>query len=121
MSMHINFRFSDYMEFIPGLSGATTALIMTSAGWLIVLIVVILIMRYNFKKKKSVDVSALAALASSEPMADDTTANADPKEVMSILSIERVAASTALSAVKDARKSKRIRKPRGLMEDFIRS
>ncbi|NHJ03848.1 MAG: hypothetical protein EAX90_03430 [Candidatus Heimdallarchaeota archaeon] len=93
---------------IPGLSAFWNTLIFVSAAWLLILVIVIVILLVTSKRNKGVDVSALAALASSDQMIEDTAPNANPKEVMTILQIERVAASTALSAVKDARRTKRI-------------
>ncbi|MHA1462958.1 MAG: hypothetical protein ACTSQ0_07810, partial [Candidatus Heimdallarchaeota archaeon] len=71
-----------------------------SVVWGLVLLIVVIILVLTLRKKKGVDISALSALASSDPVSDETAPNADPKEVMAILQIERVAASTALSAVK---------------------
>ena len=99
---------ADFFDIIPGISLFWNTVIFISLAWLVVVIGVILIFVLTNRKKKGVDVSALAALASSDQMTDDAAPNADPKEVMAILQIERVAASTALSAVKDASKSKRI-------------
>jgi len=97
----------DLPEIVPNVS--LNAMIWASFVWLgLVIILVIIWIATSKKKKKAVDVSALAALASSDQSLDTGTTNADPKEVMAILSIERVAASTALSAVKDASKNKRI-------------
>ncbi|NHJ86578.1 MAG: hypothetical protein FK734_14020 [Asgard group archaeon] len=100
--------FSGIIPNIPGLSDEYSVLLYASIVWAVIVLILVIIWIVTSKKKKGVDVSALAALASSEPVTDDATANADPREVMAILSIERVSASTALSAVKDARKSKRI-------------
>ncbi|MHA1171242.1 MAG: hypothetical protein ACTSQ3_04095, partial [Candidatus Heimdallarchaeota archaeon] len=79
-----------------------------SIFWFVIVLIIAIIWIATSRRKKGVDVSALAALASSEPMSEGAAASADPREVMTILSIERVAASTALSPVKDARRSKRI-------------
>ena len=99
----------DFINIIPNIGVVWNTVIFLSLIWLVILLVVVIIWVVTAnKKKKGVDVSALAALAESDPMADNAAANANPKEVMAILSIERVAASTALSAVKDARKNKRI-------------
>jgi len=99
----------DFIDIIPNIGVVWNTVIFLSLIWLVILLVVVIIWVVTAnKKKKGVDVSALAALAESDPMADNAAANANPKEVMAILSIERVAASTALSAVKDARKNKRI-------------
>ena len=98
---------ADYFNIITTISLFWNTVIFISLAWLLVVIVIILIFVLTSRKKKSVDVSALAALASSD-QTEDAAPNANPKEVMAILQIERVAASTALSAVKDARKSKRI-------------
>ena len=96
-------------NFLPNINIFWTTVIFLSLAWLVLLIIIVIIwIATAKKKKKGVDVSALAALAESDPMSDNAAANANPKEVMAILSIERVAASTALSAVKDARKRKRI-------------
>lgn len=99
-------------NFVAGLTSLGlfwNTVIFLSLVWIVVLLVVVIIWVVTAnKKKKGVDVSALAALAESDPMADDAAANANPQEVLAILSVERVAASTALSAVKDARKRKRI-------------
>ncbi|MHA1212004.1 MAG: hypothetical protein ACTSSH_06050 [Candidatus Heimdallarchaeota archaeon] len=97
-------------SFIPGISERWNAIVFACITWgaLVLIISVIWIVTATRKKKKGIDVSALTTLASSDPMAADSASNANPQEVMAILSIERVAASTALSAVKDARKSKRI-------------
>ncbi|HUT82238.1 MAG TPA: hypothetical protein VMZ29_13635 [Candidatus Bathyarchaeia archaeon] len=99
----------DFLFSFPGISDpGWSAFLYASIAWVVILLVLVIIWIVTSKKKKSVDVSALAALATTEPMAEDSAPNADPKEVMAILSIERVAASTALSAVKDAQKSRRI-------------
>ena len=101
--------FEDFLGgIIPGLSSFWNTFLFVSAAWLLVLVIIVIILVVTSRKKKGVDISALAALASSEQMAEDAAPNADPKEVMAILQIERVAASTALSAVKDARRTKRI-------------
>lgn len=100
--------FDDFINIIPGIGPAFNTLIFASAAWLLVLIIVVVILVVTSRKKKGVDVSALATLASSDSLPSEAAPNADPKEVMAILQIERVAASTALSAVKDARRSKRI-------------
>ncbi len=99
---------ADFFDIIPTISLFWNTVIFISLAWLLVVIVIIVIFILTSRKKKGVDISALSALASSDPVSDETAPNADPKEVMAILQIERVAASTALSAVKDARKSKRI-------------
>ncbi len=100
-------------DFIEGIFSSLnvfwTTVIFLSLIWLVIVLIIVIVWVVTAnKKKKGVDVSALAALAESDPMSDSAAANANPKEVMAILSIERVAASTALSAVKDARKRKRI-------------
>jgi hypothetical protein len=94
-------------EIIPG-DPVTNGILWGSFLWIFIVLIIVIVWIVTSKRKAGTDVSALAALASSEPTAPDATANADPKEVMTILSIERVAASTALTAVKDARRSKRI-------------
>lgn len=98
------------LDFLPDIIAdpGLNAFIWASIVYVIVIIIIALIWIITSKKKKGVDVSALAALASSDAMTEDAAPNADPKEVISILQIERVAASTALSAVKDAQKSRRI-------------
>lgn len=93
---------------LPGLTERWSAIVWACILWSILVLILSIIWIVTSRRKKSVDVSALAALASSEPMSEGAAASADPREVMTILSIERVAASTALSAVKDARRSKRI-------------
>ncbi|MBN1329897.1 MAG: hypothetical protein JXA54_10520 [Candidatus Heimdallarchaeota archaeon] len=99
----------DFLFSFPGITNpGWSAFLYASIIWAVILLIIVIIWIVTSKKKKSVDVSALAALATSEPMVEDSAPNADPKEVMAILSIERVAASTALSAVKDAHKSRRI-------------
>lgn len=99
-----------FLDFLPNIVAdpGLNALIWVSFVWLAIVLVIVLIWILTSRKQKGVDVSALAALASSDSQIEDAAPNADPKEVMAILQIERVAASTALSAVKDARKSKRI-------------
>ena len=91
------------------LSERTSAVVWACILWGILVLIISIVWIITSRRKKSVDVSALAALASSEPMSEGAAAaSADPREVMTILTIERVAANTALSAVKDARRSKRI-------------
>jgi len=99
----------DFIDIIPNIGVVWNTVIFLSLIWLVIVLIIVIVWVVTAnKKKKGVDVSALAALAESDPMSDNAAANANPKEVMAILSIERVAASTALSAVKDARKRKRI-------------
>jgi hypothetical protein len=98
----------DIQNLIPNIGPFWNAIIFASVIWLLILIIVVVILVVTNKRRKGVDVSALTALASSEPIATDSAPNADPEEVMAILSIERIAAKTALGAVKDARKGKRI-------------
>lgn len=98
----------DFIFELPINSPGWSAIIYASIFWFVIVLIIAIIWIATARRKKGVDVSALAALASSEPMSEGAAASADPREVMTILSIERVAASTALSAVKDARRSKRI-------------
>ncbi|MHA1505038.1 MAG: hypothetical protein ACTSPT_07615 [Candidatus Heimdallarchaeota archaeon] len=99
----------DFIDIIPNIGVVWNTVIFLSLIWLVIVLIIVIVWVVTAnKKKKGVDVSALAALAESDPMSDNAAANANPEEVMAILSIERVAASTALSAVKDARKRKRI-------------
>ncbi len=98
----------DFIFEFPNTSPGWSAIIYASIFWFVIVLIIAIIWIATARRKKGVDVSALAALASSEPMSEGAAASADPREVMTILSIERVAASTALSAVKDARRSKRI-------------
>ncbi len=98
----------DFIFELPINSPGWSAVIYASIFWFVIVLIIAIIWIATSRRKKGVDVSALAALASSEPMSEGAAASADPREVMTILSIERVAASTALSAVKDARRSKRI-------------
>ncbi|MFW9922126.1 MAG: hypothetical protein ACFFDW_02430 [Candidatus Thorarchaeota archaeon] len=95
-----------FLNLDPGL---LEILFIVAGGLALIFFIVMigLLVKLN-KSKKGVDVSALAALASSDAMGDEAAPNADPKEVMAILQIERIAASTALSAVKDAQKSRKI-------------
>ncbi|MEA2070131.1 MAG: hypothetical protein U9O98_02475 [Asgard group archaeon] len=93
----------------PNLGAFWNLFLYLCLGWGILLIITIIIFTIILtRRKKSVDISSLAALTTSEA-STETPADANPKEVMAILSIERVAASTAMSAVKDARRSKKIR------------
>lgn len=98
----------DFIFEFPNTSPGWSAIIYASIFWFVIVLIIAIIWIATARRKKGVDVSALAALASSEPMSEGAAASADPREVMTILSIERLAASTALSAVKDARRSKRI-------------
>lgn len=98
----------DFIFEFPNTSPGWSAIIYASIFWFVIVLIIAIIWIATARRKKGIDVSALAALASSEPMSEGAAASADPREVMTILSIERVAASTALSAVKDARRSKRI-------------
>jgi len=98
----------DFIFEFPNTSPGWSAIIYASIFWFVIVLIIAIIWIATARRKKGVDVSALAALASSEPMSEGAAASADPREVMTILSIERVAASTALSAEKDARRSKRI-------------
>jgi len=98
----------DFIFELPINSPGWSAIIYASIFWFVIVLIIAIIWIATARRKKGVDVSALAALASSEPMSEGASASADPREVMTILSIERLAASTALSAVKDARRSKRI-------------
>ena len=98
----------DFIFELPNTSQGVSAIIYASIFWFVIVLIIAIVWIATARRKKGVDVSALAALASSEPMSEGAAASADPREVMTILSIERLAASTALSAVKDARRSKRI-------------
>ncbi|MCE7746601.1 MAG: hypothetical protein GPJ52_15850, partial [Candidatus Heimdallarchaeota archaeon] len=98
----------DFIFELPINSPGWSAVIYASIFWFVIVLIIAIVWIATARRKKGVDVSALAALASSEPMSEGAAASADPREVMTILSIERLAASTALSAVKDARRSKRI-------------
>ncbi|MBD3192132.1 MAG: hypothetical protein GF308_15915 [Candidatus Heimdallarchaeota archaeon] len=102
--------FEDFIyDLPPGLSEFWNLFLWLSAAWFLVLIIVAVIIGVISRRRSSgVDITALAALTSSETASDTTPASANPKEVMAILSIERVAASNALSEVKSARRSKRI-------------
>lgn len=94
-------------EIVPG-NPVLNGVLWGSFLWLLIVLILVIVWIVTSKRRSGTDVSALAALASSDSTAPDATANADPKEVMAILSIERVAASTALTAVKDAQRSRRI-------------
>ncbi|NPE08519.1 MAG: hypothetical protein GNW80_09595 [Asgard group archaeon] len=98
----------DFIFNLPNVSERMSGIIWATIFWFAIILLIAIIWIATARRKKGVDVSALAALASSEPMSEGAAASVDPREVMTILSIERVAASTALSAVKDARRSKRI-------------
>ncbi|NHJ47237.1 MAG: hypothetical protein FK733_05560 [Asgard group archaeon] len=99
----------DFIFNFPGLNDRQSALVYATLAWVVVILIIVIVWIITSRRRsKGTDISALAALASSDATSPDTAANADPKEVMAILSIERISASTALTAVKDARKGKRI-------------